>query len=469
MVVRENLIDKDTTLLVFDTSALLDIYRYSITSSKKILDFLKQYNDIVWLPKQVMKELTANRDKVKKGQMNKYKNLSKNLNSEIENVRGTILSSITNYKKYNFSGIDSLENELNNKFNEFRTIGDAYKQSLSEQEEIYNEFIREEADKFIQELLDSDKFGEGFNVVELMEILKEGELRYKYEIPPGYKDEKEKEGIRKFGDLILWKELLKKAQSTVKKRIIFVLSDTKPDWFQENSEAAENVREELLEEFRHYNPNSSIQISSMSSFISEISENSDNDILVELRKKKVVRKLSENIIFESVEEFLTSHIDEIKGYLCTKHNEDEIYNYYFEERSISEISVEKKNNDYLYQLNIEMNCEFLTETIKDIIFSNGTINAIIILSLVISRNDAEAESEFVNDFNQRNRPAGILHTWSVRTSEYIWSGDHDIENSEGDFKTERPYTTCPDCGEGINRFNDAGNGFCNACTSGKDG
>ena len=59
-------------------------------------------------------------------------------------------------------------------------------------------------------------------IVQLMEYIKEGEFRFRYKMPPSYKDEEEKdkevkkdskkdnfEGrIRKYGDLFVWKEII---------------------------------------------------------------------------------------------------------------------------------------------------------------------------------------------------------------------------------------------------------------------
>ena len=82
-----------------------------------------------------------------------------------------------------------------------------------------------------------------------MEIIKEGELRYRSKIPPGYKDQGSKEGISIYGDLILWKQIIAHAKK-VKKPIILIINDIKEDWCykKEQKQKIEKPREDLIKE-----------------------------------------------------------------------------------------------------------------------------------------------------------------------------------------------------------------------------
>lgn len=82
---------------------------------------------------------------------------------------------------------------------------------------------------------------------EVYVICEEGENRYKKEIPPGYKDGKKKDGIRKYSDLILWKEVIRYAKEQ-KKNIIFVTDDVKPDWWNIENDKYEFLPQ-LIKEF----------------------------------------------------------------------------------------------------------------------------------------------------------------------------------------------------------------------------
>jgi hypothetical protein len=76
---------------------------------------------------------------------------------------------------------------------------------------------------------------------EINALYDDGEKRYENSIPPGFKDaSKESEGQedfvydgilykRKFGDLIIWDQLIKYAATKNLKNIIFVTDDNKSD------------------------------------------------------------------------------------------------------------------------------------------------------------------------------------------------------------------------------------------------
>ena len=64
----------------------------------------------------------------------------------------------------------------------------------------------------------------------IYKLCKEGEYRYKSQTPPGYKDAK-KDGVSKYGDLIVWAETYEYAVLN-NKNIIFVTDDVKEDWWE---------------------------------------------------------------------------------------------------------------------------------------------------------------------------------------------------------------------------------------------
>jgi hypothetical protein len=72
------------------------------------------------------------------------------------------------------------------------------------------------------------KIGVEFKKEELESIIKEGEERYKNEIPPGFKDI-EKKNNEKYSDLITWKSIIEFARQ--KTNIVLVLDDKKEDWW----------------------------------------------------------------------------------------------------------------------------------------------------------------------------------------------------------------------------------------------
>ncbi len=71
--------------------------------------------------------------------------------------------------------------------------------------------------------------------------------RLELSIPPGFRDAAEKKDFHRYGDVVLWLQLLDYAKAQ-KKSIILVSSDAKTDWWLKRNGKAIGPRPELLEE-----------------------------------------------------------------------------------------------------------------------------------------------------------------------------------------------------------------------------
>lgn len=92
----------------------------------------------------------------------------------------------------------------------------------------------------------SGKTGKPYDQAKLDAIFKEGRVRYASKIPPGYKDDA-KEEPTKFGDLIIWFQLVDYACSS-KTPIIFISGDAKEDWWWKHEGNTIGPRWELGQE-----------------------------------------------------------------------------------------------------------------------------------------------------------------------------------------------------------------------------
>lgn len=99
----------------------------------------------------------------------------------------------------------------------------------------------------LTELLDGS-VGEKWPPDKLAAVRKEGEERYAKRVPPGYMDAKKTEGD-KFGDLIIWKDMIAKAREA-SRPVIFISDDAKEDWWWLHRGRKLGPRPELVEEFR---------------------------------------------------------------------------------------------------------------------------------------------------------------------------------------------------------------------------
>jgi hypothetical protein len=96
------------------------------------------------------------------------------------------------------------------------------------------------------------KVGELYSIEDLQKIYKEGEERYQQNKPPGFKDtgkENDNSTERKYGDLILWKQILAFAKTT-SCPIVFVTSEKKEDWWYKKEGKIVSSHFELRREFK---------------------------------------------------------------------------------------------------------------------------------------------------------------------------------------------------------------------------
>lgn len=221
-------------IIIFDTNVLLNLYRYSDATKNTILDLINKFSEQIFLPHQAGLEYNKNRyeviaeqdkayreflDKITQIQKDLQSNnkppflstkIDKNLNSVFEDVSAEVQESIKKYCDY------------------------------LKDDPIYNR---------ITELF-NNRITDPFTKEKLEEIYKEGEERYKLKIPPGFEDEKTKEGNRKFGDLILWKQVIEKAKE-LNKDVILITDERKIDWWWKIKDGRNmGPRQELVEEIK---------------------------------------------------------------------------------------------------------------------------------------------------------------------------------------------------------------------------
>lgn len=279
----------ENAILVFDTSSLLELYFYSTDSAVEILEKCKyHFNDRIFLPNHVKFEYDKNREIIIKKQTLGYQNVFNKKESigffaKIIYQKEMIKKIITDTN----NAIENFEQQFGNRqthpyfssmfIEEFKAeVSDfTMKLAVIENSKIFSDFedklkaekedrIAEITNQIEQDILkefieNNFTIGDGYSFPELMDIISEGELRYSASIPPGYMDAKEKQSIQVYGDLIIWKQILKYAQSH-SKPVIFVSDDTKEDWNEiiEGEEAnkkkkrtdSKRPRYEILLEFK---------------------------------------------------------------------------------------------------------------------------------------------------------------------------------------------------------------------------
>ena len=222
----------DSTLFVFDTNCLLNLYRCEVHTREDILNVMSAISSRIWIPFQVGLEFQKNRRKVINASIESLENIKLALTNiytqnmlEHGKVKRTLYSTLSDE-------ITSLQTSIKEPIDSFIeheiTPRIVSKQSISS-----HDFIRDAIDNIIGDKVGSISTQNAIDIID-----KEGEQRYAKKIPPGFKDAAKKEitchaGITfqdKFGDLYLWKELINKASEENIKNIVLISDDTKDDW-----------------------------------------------------------------------------------------------------------------------------------------------------------------------------------------------------------------------------------------------
>lgn len=222
-------------IICVDANVLLNFYRYSPEAQNALREQLSAVEAQLFLPNQAGEEYLRNRAIVINEQVKKYDETVgeiEKLSKRFDQKNSHPFLSKKDHKKFGKNLTDLAENLT------------AQKESVSQ--------ITENDDQltFLTNLFDG-KTGSSYGTEKAAEIYKDGEKRYNDNIPPGYKDsskDKDSSGIKKYGDLLLWFQILDKAKE-LEKSVIFVTDDRKEDWWEKASGKTIGPRKELRKEF----------------------------------------------------------------------------------------------------------------------------------------------------------------------------------------------------------------------------
>jgi len=219
-------------VIMFDANVLLNLYRYSNETRKTIINLIAKFKGKIWLPHQSALEYNRNRYEVIADQEKAYKEFTDKITQIQKDLQSTSKPPFLSEK---------VHKDLNKVFEKVSTeVAESIDKYCGylKVDPIYNE---------LSELFDK-KISEPYNDDKLIELYKEGQERFDKKIPPGYEDEKNKDGNRKYGDFILWMQVIDKAKDS-KSPIIFITDERKKDWWWKIKDGRNmGPRQELTEE-----------------------------------------------------------------------------------------------------------------------------------------------------------------------------------------------------------------------------
>ncbi|SRR5713101_4891393 len=245
-------------LFVFDTNVLLNLYRYQSSTRDELLNVLGQLSGRIWIPHHVALEFQRNRLKIIAEQNRRFSEVRRT----IEKARATLVADLEKLqlqKRHSLINPQPLTSGFEKLVNEFLAELDRLQET--QQKLSAPDPLKEK----IEAIFDGRVGAAPKDQTEIDELYKQAEVRFKFKIPPGYQDtDKDKDepdehihgGIiykRKYGDYLVWQQLLSHAKAANSKSVIFVTDDGKDDWWRKiDSDGPKTIgpRPELIEEAR---------------------------------------------------------------------------------------------------------------------------------------------------------------------------------------------------------------------------
>ena len=323
----------DNLIIIPDTNILLYLYKCSFNSSQNIVELLNKVKDKIVVPYRVYEEYMAHKDGEQAKTDKKYDSFTKDLKSQVKEVNGKMSGSISESRKYGFPNCDQLEIRIKAYLEKISEAISDYETSLSSEKQQKSVQIAN-VEQLIQLWKTDAKILEKPDIIQIMEFVKEGEFRYRYKMPPGYMDEEEKDKqvkkdsskdnfagrIRKYGDLFVWKAILKiGSESTPETTILFLTNDVKEDWWvlrgEANNKETVRMRDELLEEYSAVTGNNKIEFMTLSKFYELFSgyyEICDIKTRLELDYNSYIQRLVNSKYKGQIEDELCEKISEVE-------------------------------------------------------------------------------------------------------------------------------------------------------------
>ncbi|MCM2999967.1 PIN-like domain-containing protein [Paenibacillus cellulositrophicus] len=470
---------KSNPVIIMDTNVWLDLYSLSPETISDVVEAIDRSN-LIWIPHQVFIEFHRRVKDVRERNLKRYDLLKEEVCDVISKANNQITSLFNTYNKHKLMDIITLQKEIEDFLREAskKAKNSLMDTQVNHEKEMKANSISMDGD-FIEDYLLAIKedYSEsnGFSVMQLLEIYEEGEKRYKYKIPPGFTDLKKGTDSsseipeRKYGDLIIWKEIL----DYVGKRpvnVIFVNNERKSDWWVPENIKKNRIPTVLEQEFQsatknqaslymvpfyelvhhlgeelYISKNSILEITEKIAFISDVNKYFKENLntIIQNYKDSLSDKMTTELSINALGEYVAGgNIDEIDDIEITG---IKTLNEHFEfDTSDFEVNV-------AFQAEVTANANVVVYWGKE----NNTsglveIKALCEFGLVYT---IDYTKEVMNSYSIYDEDVTSIKITKIIFDEYQLDGEN---FDEGEY-------TCPDCGRAYSGEDDGGNGFCVNC------
>lgn len=224
---------------VFDTNVLTSLYKRSDDARDALYKIIESLGDRLWIPYQVVHELLDNRASIAHSQAGLYSDAISSLK--------LVLDDFESATKHPF-----LPEALHA---EFVAVSEKVIGELKAKRDFHDaRLMNDDVKAALADLL-AGKVGARYSEEKLAAIVKEGEARYSNRIPPGFEDINKHKGstvfsevCKRYGDLIIWKQVIERAKA-LDKPVIMVTGEQKDDWWLRHGGKTIGPLPKLIEEF----------------------------------------------------------------------------------------------------------------------------------------------------------------------------------------------------------------------------
>jgi PIN domain-containing protein len=219
-------------VFAFDANVLLGLYRSTTETQQVFFSVLEKIADRIFLPHQAASEYLRNR----LGVISIRSDSFGRINAESDKLAKLIESVVQEHALRNGKEFVKIARDAADK------ISDLVRNAVKEEPDLLR------ADGLLAKLAElfRENTGEPYTQQRLSEIYNDAAQRYAKSVPPGFKDDKKQEPD-KYGDVLIWFQLLDHAKQN-QKPMIFVTGDAKEDWWQQHRGDTLGPRPELRQE-----------------------------------------------------------------------------------------------------------------------------------------------------------------------------------------------------------------------------
>lgn len=242
------------SIFVVDTNVLINFFKYtssdSTNSLMKVLRYLKDSNRL-WIPHQVALEYFFNYEK----NMNKQMDAHSEIHQLKNNLADELKQKISKFRSDHPYISVNTNAKLDEYLSEIEKVGSNLEQTI--ETEVANMSNPESIHNDILSIL-KGIVGDPYSQNKIDTIETQGVDRYKYSIPPGFKDQTSNKGEFRvygnfkyqllYGDLIMWNQIIDKAKE-IEKGIILITEERKEDWWSKSKGKIIRPHPQLIHEF----------------------------------------------------------------------------------------------------------------------------------------------------------------------------------------------------------------------------